>query len=563
MATFDITRDLEPGTTLLEASAGTGKTWTIAALVTRTSPRATPPSTRCSWSPSAGPRARSCASACAPSSSRPSQVLDRPARAAAATNAAARPAPRHRRRTRARASACDGCATALAAFDAATIATIHQFCQLVLRSLGVAGDTDAGATLVEDLDELVGEVVDDLYLARFGDRGDAAVRRAPQALALARAGRSATRSAVLEPLTAWPTPGLAGGRAGRASRTTCCAEIERRKRRLGILGYDDLLSRLADALEDDDAPAREPDAAALADRAGRRVPGHRPRAVAGVLDRAFAGHATMVLIGDPKQAIYAFRGGDIVTYLAAADAAAHDRRRSASTGAATQPLVDALQAVLRGRRRWATSASWSTRSEAHHQESRLVGRRAAPFRLRVVRRAGARQGGRAPSRRSRCGASTSSPTSPPTSSGCSARGATFDGRPLAPGDVAVLAARRTRARGRPQQALLAVGVPSVIDAGGTRLPHPGRRRVAGAPRGAGAAAPLRPGARRGPHLVLRALRRRARRRRRRPDRPASPSASATLADVLTHPRGRGRARGGGRAPVSPPGCSAGSAASAP
>ena len=37
-----------------------------------------------------------------------------------------------------------------------------------------------------------------------------------------------------------------------------------------------------------------------------------------VLDRAFTGHATMVLIGDPKQAIYAFRGGDVVTYLAAA-----------------------------------------------------------------------------------------------------------------------------------------------------------------------------------------------------------------------------------------------------
>ena len=35
METFDITRDLEPGITLLEASAGTGKTWTIAALVTK------------------------------------------------------------------------------------------------------------------------------------------------------------------------------------------------------------------------------------------------------------------------------------------------------------------------------------------------------------------------------------------------------------------------------------------------------------------------------------------------------------------------------------------------
>ena len=34
---------------------------------------------------------------------------------------------------------------ALAEFDAATIATTHQFCQLVLRSLGVAGDTDSAS----------------------------------------------------------------------------------------------------------------------------------------------------------------------------------------------------------------------------------------------------------------------------------------------------------------------------------------------------------------------------------------------------------------------------------
>ena len=33
---------------------------------------------------------------------------------------------------------------ALAGFDAATIATVHQFCRLVLTSLGVAGDTDTG-----------------------------------------------------------------------------------------------------------------------------------------------------------------------------------------------------------------------------------------------------------------------------------------------------------------------------------------------------------------------------------------------------------------------------------
>ena len=34
-------------------------------------------------------------------------------------------------------------------------------------------------------------------------------------------------------------------------------ELERRKRLLGILGFDDLLGRLAVALEADDAPARD------------------------------------------------------------------------------------------------------------------------------------------------------------------------------------------------------------------------------------------------------------------------------------------------------------------
>ena len=62
---------------------------------------------------------------------------------------------------------------ALADFDTATIATIHQFCHLVLRGLGVAGDSDPHATLVEDLTELRRDVVDDLFLARAARGGNA------------------------------------------------------------------------------------------------------------------------------------------------------------------------------------------------------------------------------------------------------------------------------------------------------------------------------------------------------------------------------------------------------
>ena len=204
---------------------------------------------------------------------------------------------------------------ALAGFDAATIATTHQFCQLVLRSLGVAGDTDAGVTLVESLDELVGEIVDDLYLQRFGQQREQPELTRAQALGLA-------RDVVANPRTTLtpedpPAESVEGIR--RAFAGDVLTELERRKRRLGVLGYDDLLSRLATALEDEAAPARA------------RMHG-RWRIVMvdefqdtdpvqwEVIERAFAGHSTVVLIGDPKQAIYAFRGGDIVTYLRAATA---------------------------------------------------------------------------------------------------------------------------------------------------------------------------------------------------------------------------------------------------
>ena len=90
---------------------------------------------------------------------------------------------------------------ALAGFDAATIATTHQFCQLVLKSLGVAGDTDAGVQLVESLDDVVTEIVDDLYLAHFGQQKDDPMLTREQALDLARqvVGKRTHRTAADRP----------------------------------------------------------------------------------------------------------------------------------------------------------------------------------------------------------------------------------------------------------------------------------------------------------------------------------------------------------------------------
>jgi exodeoxyribonuclease V beta subunit len=269
---------------------------------------------------------------------------------------------------------------ALAGFDAATIATTHQFCQLVLKSLGVAGDTAANATLIESLEDLTTEIVDDLYLARFGQQRDDPVLNYDDALELARA---VVDNPAAERRPRDPDPdSVAAVRLDFAEKVL--AELEIRKKRLGVLGYDDLLSRLAAALETDDSPARL--------RMHRRWPivmvdefQDTDRVQWQVIDRAFSGRSTVILIGDPKQAIYAFRGGDIVTYLEAARTAG-DQKTLATNWRSDSALLDRLQVVLRGAQLGDPSIVVDD-VEAHHQGHRLAGApHNDPFRLRVVER---------------------------------------------------------------------------------------------------------------------------------------------------------------------------------
>lgn len=269
---------------------------------------------------------------------------------------------------------------ALAAFDAATIATTHQFCQLVLRSLGVAGDTDSGVTLVESLDELVTEIVEDLYLRHFGREKDKLVLEYSDALRLA---REVVRHPATELRPKNPEPDSRAAVCVRFAKDVL-DELDKRKRQRGILGYDDLLSRLADALDADDSPAQL--------RMHQRWPivmvdefQDTDPVQWRVIDRAFTKRSTLILIGDPKQAIYAFRGGDIVTYLDAAQTAGTQMTLD-KNWRSDAALVERLQAVLRdvqlGDERIIVE-----KVTAHHIGSRLAGAACNnPFRLRVVKR---------------------------------------------------------------------------------------------------------------------------------------------------------------------------------
>jgi len=309
---FDVLGPLPVGTTLLEASAGTGKTWTIAALLTRfvaegaadlrevlliTFGRAATRELR--------ERVRERLSEARDVLSlgpgpHPDALL-----AFLASGSPEDVATRHARLAR-----------ACVDFDAATIATTHGFCQLVIRSLGTAADTDPTTELLEDLGDLVEEVALDLYLRRWAPGGDPLFTPA-EALSIA-------REATLDSHALLLPDGDQDERAAMRVRFAGAVreEVARRLRDRRAMSFDDLLGQLARVL------AHEQDGPAVA----QRLRGQYRFVLVDefqdtdpvqwqILLRAFHGHATLVLIGDPKQAIYAFRGGDVHSYLAAADVA--------------------------------------------------------------------------------------------------------------------------------------------------------------------------------------------------------------------------------------------------
>ncbi len=113
----------------------------------------------------------------------------------------------------------------------------------MLAELGTLGDLEPDVTFAEEVDDLIEEVIDDLYVRRFYRTGDAPFDRA-QAGAIARMAIE-NPTADVHPLDAPKESDAAmRQRLALAARD----ELERRKRRLAVMTYDDLLTRLLDAL---------------------------------------------------------------------------------------------------------------------------------------------------------------------------------------------------------------------------------------------------------------------------------------------------------------------------
>jgi ATP-dependent exoDNAse (exonuclease V) beta subunit len=202
-------------------------------------------------------------------------------------------------------------ATAITEFDTATITTIHGFAVQGRSLLGASSGIDPDAKLVDDVKEMVDEVCADVLAW-------AAVNQAGTALPSLDKLTEATRTAAGRPdLEIVPKPGAENAAPEQELLAVLVARslgvISDRRRRSGTLSFDDLLTDLRDAL-------RSPEATGA-------VEALRSRYKVALIDefqdtdsvqweifsRLFGGpgsSTTMVLVGDPKQAIYSFRGAD-------------------------------------------------------------------------------------------------------------------------------------------------------------------------------------------------------------------------------------------------------------
>ncbi len=384
---FDVCGPLPSGVTVLEASAGTGKTYTIAALTARYVAEGTPLDrlllitfTRMATGElrdRVRERLVGCEQALSAILAGASDTYGDPVVSLLATGDAADVELRR-----------DRLARAVADFDAATIATTHGFCQEVLAELGTVGDLDRETAFVEDVSGLLEQALDDLYVRRFHRRervGGPPIKRA-EALKIARAAVD-NPMAELEPREE-PTDSTAAMRyrLARAVR----AELEQRKRRLAIMTYDDLLTRLKDTLDGPSGEAarerlRSRFDVVLVDEFQDTDPIQWQ-----ILDRAFAkGGVTLVLVADPKQAIYAFRGADVFAYLKAAEIAGA-RATLRENRRADQTLIDAYDALFAGANLGHVGITYrEVRATPAHRKPRLVGAPSdAALRVRVVHRDG-------------------------------------------------------------------------------------------------------------------------------------------------------------------------------
>ncbi|WP_066909316.1 UvrD-helicase domain-containing protein [Millisia brevis] len=378
-----------PGTTLIEADAGTGKTYTLVALATRFLAEGVVDAEHLMLVTFSRAATRELQERMRLRLVQTLRGLEAPP----AADVAADPVVELLRAGTAEQVAArrDRLAAALGNFDAATIVTTHAFCRRMLDGLGAIGAGESDGSTRTDLTELTREIVDDLYLRTYARSAEPPPfdRRAASAIAEA---AMRDRQAALAPTDVDGTDAAERVAFAAAARE----ELRRRKAMSGIRDFEDLQEALLERITD---PASGTEAV-------RRI---RERFTVVLVDEfqdtddrqweilrtAFGagGDANrLILVADPKQAIYAFRGADIFSYLRARNDAVDGG--ALTTNRRTDQLLIAGLDHLQGGAELGNPEIVVGRPGAHRTRSRLIdpatGAAPAPLVLRMLGRDAAR-----------------------------------------------------------------------------------------------------------------------------------------------------------------------------
>jgi exodeoxyribonuclease V beta subunit len=227
---------------------------------------------------------------------------------------------------------------ALVEFDSATISTIHGVCSRILR---VAGAEAVGVTDTADTDRIVAEVVNDLVVAHASDHFR------PDEGKLIPLIKAMLADPFVEP---WydETGEPAETRRLEALKTLLRECVTRINAALTTSpSYNDLLRLAREVVCDTSRPEllaalRQRFTLALVDEAQ-----DTDKQQWMLFERLFEGGdgRALVSVGDPKQAIYGFRGADVRAYVAhAANSRTH--RTLTTNRRSDQPMLDALNAAF-------------------------------------------------------------------------------------------------------------------------------------------------------------------------------------------------------------------------
>ena len=282
-----------------------------------------------------------------------------------------------------RLSAIDNLEQFLAHFDQATITTIHGFCQIVLKRAGLHSPAPQNYTVQDNVDEIINQVLTDLLIdpmsqnARLlhGEKDKQgggvhplkaadvskslsnlhdAVKRSmgnPQALQLPALSPSplATKVDLLTKKNEIKHTKQAEIIAGLVKQVV--TEVQRRSYAAGIITYDDMVRMVAETLDKNDDVAKNLATSIAAQYSLVMVDEFQDTdasqwSIFSHIYEANPREVTLITVGDPKQAIYRFRGADVQVYIDAVSKVKQSHALSTNYRSDNK-LLTALEALLK------------------------------------------------------------------------------------------------------------------------------------------------------------------------------------------------------------------------